>query len=73
MPPGEVTIVVSNRGRFPHALAIVGREEKLSYIDSGETQSLRLKLDKEEELIFYCPQPGHRKKGMEGKLSIGKR
>ena len=27
---GEVKIVVTNRGKFPHSLAIVGREEKIS-------------------------------------------
>ena len=73
IPQGEIKIVVSNRGKFPHALAIEGREEKIPYIEAGETQSLTLKLNQEGELVFYCPQPGHRRKGMEGKLSIGKR
>jgi len=72
-PLGEVRIVVTNRGKFPHSLAIVGRDEKIGYIESGETKGLTLKLDKEEELIFYCAQPGHRGRGMEGKLTIGKR
>ena len=72
-PQGEVKIVVTNRGQFPHSLAIVGRDEKIPYIESGETQSLTIKLDKTEELIFYCPQPGHRGKGMEGKLTVGKK
>lgn len=70
LPQGEVKIVVTNRGKFPHSLAIVGREEKISYIESGETKNLTLHLDKDEELVFYCSQPGHRKKGMEGKLRI---
>lgn len=68
---GEFKITVTNRGRFPHGLAFVGREEKISYIESGESKSLTLKFDKDAELIFYCPQPGHRRKGMEGKLSVG--
>lgn len=72
-PQGEIKIVVSNRGRFPHALAIEGRQEKIPYIEAGETQSLTVRFDKSEELIFYCSQPGHRKKGMEGKLSVRKR
>ncbi len=70
LPQGEVKIVVTNRGKFPHSLAIVGREEKISYIESGETKNLTLHLDKDEELVFYCSHPGHRKKGMEGKLRI---
>lgn len=70
---GEIKIVVTNRGRFPHSLAIVGRKEKIAYIDSGETQSLNVRFDKAEELVFYCAQPGHRRKGMEGKLMVGRR
>ncbi len=70
VPQGEVKIVVTNRGKFPHSLAIVGREEKISYLDSGETQSLTIRIDKAEELTFYCSQPGHRRKGMEGKLTV---
>jgi plastocyanin len=73
IPQGEVKIVVTNRGKFPHSLAIVGREEKIGYIDSGETKSLIIGFDKDKEVIFYCSQPGHRGKGMEGKLSVGKR
>lgn len=73
IPQGEVKIIITNRGKFPHSLAFVGREEKISYIESGETQSLTLKLEKEGEIIFYCSQPGHRGKGMEGRLSVGKR
>lgn len=72
-PQGEVKIIVTNRGKFPHSLAIVGREEKLNYIESGETQSLSLNIDKEQEMIFYCSQPGHRGKGMEGKLIVQKK
>jgi len=71
VPQGEVKITVANRGRFPHGLAIVGRDEKIGYIESGETQSLTVKFDKAGELVFYCPQPGHRKKGMEGRLIVG--
>ena len=71
VPLGEVKIVVTNRGKFPHSLAIVGREEKISYLDSGETRSLTIRFDKAEALIFYCSQPGHRRKGMEGKLTVG--
>lgn len=70
VPPGEVKFVVTNRGKFLHGLAIVGRDEQIKSIESGESQSLTLKFDKAEALIFYCPQPGHRRKGMEGKLRI---
>lgn len=73
VPQGEVKIIVTNRGKFPHSLAFVGREEKINYIESGETQSLTMKFDKDEEVVFYCSQPGHRGKGMEGKFSVGQR
>ena len=72
VPQGEVKITVTNRGKFLHGLAIVGRDEKIASIESGETQSLTLKFNKAEQVIFYCPQPGHRNKRMEGKLSIGR-
>jgi uncharacterized cupredoxin-like copper-binding protein len=72
VPQGEVKITVTNRGKFLHGLAIVGRDEKIPYIESGETESLTINFDKPGEVIFYCPQPGHRNKGMEGTLKIGK-
>ena len=71
VPQGEVKITVTNRGKFLHGLAIVGRDEKIPYIESGKTQNLRVKFDKSGEVLFYCPQPGHRNKGMEGKLTVG--
>jgi len=72
VPRGEVKISVTNRGKFLHGLVIVGRDEKIPYIESGETESLTINFDKPGEVIFYCPQPGHRNKGMEGKLKVGK-
>ncbi|MBI2230801.1 MAG: cupredoxin domain-containing protein [Deltaproteobacteria bacterium] len=72
VPRGEVKISVTNRGKFLHGLAIVGRDEKIGYIESGETESLTVNFDKAGEAIFYCPQPGHRNKGMEGKLTVGR-
>lgn len=70
VPGGEVRLVVTNRGKFPHSLAIVGRVEKIGFIDSGETKTLTLRFDKAQEVVFYCAQPGHRNKGMEGKLIV---
>ncbi|HWP60477.1 MAG TPA: cupredoxin domain-containing protein [Candidatus Acidoferrales bacterium] len=72
VPLGEVKISVTNRGQFPHGVAIEGRNEKIGYIESGETESLTLRLDQPGEIVFYCPQPGHRRKGMEGRLTVGK-
>jgi plastocyanin len=72
VPRGEIRITVSNRGKFLHGLAIVGRDEKIPYIESGKTESLTINFDKPGEVIFYCPQPGHRNKGMEGTLKVGK-
>ncbi len=71
VPQGEVKITVTNRGKFLHGLAIVGRDEKIAYIESGDTQSLTVNFATSGEVIFYCPQPGHRNKGMEGKLTVG--
>ncbi len=68
---GEVKITVTNRGKFRRGFAIMDREEKIDTIESGQTKSMVVKLDKEGEIIFYCPQPGHRGRGMEGTLSVG--
>ena len=68
--PGEFKVTVANRGRFPHGLAIVGREEKISYIESGDSKSMIVKFERAGTYIFYCPQPGHRRKGMEGKITL---
>lgn len=72
VPQGEVKITATNRGKFLHGLAIVDRDEKIPYIESGESQSLTINFDKPGEVIFYWPQPGHRNKGMEGKLTVGR-
>lgn len=56
VPRGEVKIAVTNRGKFLHGLAIVGRDEKIPYIESGETESLTINFDKPGEVIFYCPR-----------------
>ncbi len=64
------TSQIRHRNYEPKHLAIVGREEKISYLDSGETKSLTIRFDKAEELVFYCSQPGHRGKGMEGKITV---
>jgi len=50
----------------------VGRDEEIAYIESGENQSFNLKFNKAEQVIVYCPQPGHQNKRMEGKLNVGK-
>jgi plastocyanin len=69
---GEVEFVVTNRGKFPHSFALVGRPERLGYIESGETQSLKVRFESEGEVVFYCAQPGHRGRGMEGRIEVGK-
>ena len=69
--PGTRKLVLKRESGL-HGLAIVGRDEKIPYIEFGETQSLTINFDKPGEVIFYCPQPGHRNKGMEGEFSVGK-
>ena len=39
VPQGEVKITLTNPGKFLHGLAIVGWDEKIPYIESGETES----------------------------------
>ena len=56
VPQGEVKITVTNRGKFLHGLAIVGRYEKIPHIETGETESLTINFDKPGEVIFYFPR-----------------
>ena len=70
---GEYKITVINEGGFPHGLAIVGRAERINYIEPNDTKNLLVKFDKAGSYTFYCPQPGHRGKGMEGTLKIEKK
>jgi len=70
---GKYTITVTNEGGFPHGLAIVGRTERINYIEPNDTKSLIVKFGQAGSYTFFCPLPGNRGKGMEGILKIEKK
>ena len=70
---GKYKITVTNEGGFLHGLAIVGRTERIKYIEPNDTTSLIVKFVQAGSYTFFCLQPGHRGKGMEGILKIEKK
>ncbi|MFQ5895491.1 MAG: cupredoxin domain-containing protein [Nitrospinota bacterium] len=68
--PGRVTFVVTNVGVYPHGFAIEGMKAAIPRIDPGETARITVDLPKGAH-VFYCPQRGHRERGMVGELAVG--
>jgi plastocyanin len=68
---GTVTIAFTNQSSTPHGVAVEGNGvDKDGKTISGGKNSLTLDL-KPGTYTFYCPVPGHRAAGMEGKLVVG--
>jgi uncharacterized cupredoxin-like copper-binding protein len=67
---GKVTINFDNPADLPHAVEVEGNgvEQKTDEITKSKT-SLTVDL-KPGTYDFYCPVPGHRQAGMEGKLTV---
>jgi plastocyanin len=67
---GTVTINFDNPSSTPHGVAVEGNgvDKDSQTIQSGKT-SLTVAL-KPGTYTFYCPVPGHRAQGMEGKLVV---
>jgi uncharacterized cupredoxin-like copper-binding protein len=70
---GTVTFQVTNNGSFEHALEVEGQgvEEETETIAPGESAELTVDLSQAGSYEIYCPVDGHRKKGMEGTLTVG--
>lgn len=69
---GQVKLAIKNQGSFPHSLAVSvgGQTRQLgSNVAPGGTGELTLELAA-GEYAFWCPLPGHRQQGMEGKLQV---
>ena len=66
-----VTFNASNEGRFPHNIAIDGREGSIfaDNLTAGQSASATITLAP-GTYTFYCPVPGHREQGMVGTLTI---
>jgi len=68
---GKVTVDFANPSSTPHAVEIEGNgvEEETETVTSGDAPPITVDL-KPGTYEFYCPVPGHREAGMEGKLTV---
>ena len=71
---GKVTFVMSNPkgNKFPHAIAVEGNglDKDGKHVTAGKTSTVTVTLKKGRTYEFYCPVDGHRKAGMEGKITV---
>jgi plastocyanin len=68
---GTVTIVMDNPSSLPHAVAVEGNgvDKDGQTVQMGGKSTVTADL-KAGEYTYYCPVPGHRQGGMEGKLTV---
>jgi plastocyanin len=69
---GEITIVLTNDGEFPHAIEIEGGglEESSDTIEPGDSTELTFSAE-DGTYEIYCPVGDHRDRGMVGTLTVG--
>ena len=69
--PGKVAIAFSNPSAVPHAVEVEGQgvEAKTPQVTEGDAK-VTVDLSKPGTYTFYCPVPGHRAAGMEGRLVV---
>ena len=69
---GKVTLVVANRGKLTHALAIAGPgvNAKTAMLAPGKTANLTVTL-KDGSYSLWCPVPGHAAAGMKLTAKVG--
>jgi uncharacterized cupredoxin-like copper-binding protein len=68
---GKVTITMDNPAPVPHAIAVEGNgvDKDGETVQKGGTSTVSVDL-KPGSYTFYCPVPGHRQAGMQGKLTV---
>lgn len=69
---GTVTMEVTNAGATAHDLRIAATavDEHVALLDPGESASLSLDTNGEQELRLWCSVPGHRANGMQRTLQV---
>jgi uncharacterized cupredoxin-like copper-binding protein len=69
---GVVRFTVTNDGKIAHALEVEGPkgEVKTAAIEPGKSATLKADLSKAGSYEWYCPIDGHKKNGMEGKITV---
>jgi plastocyanin len=68
---GNVTLTMANPSAVPHGVAIEGNgvDKDGSVVNKGGKSTVTASL-KPGTYTYYCPVPGHRQAGMEGKLTV---
>jgi plastocyanin len=68
---GNVTITMDNPSDVPHGVAIEGNgvDKDGQVVNKGGKSTVSANL-KPGSYEFYCPVPGHKEAGMEGKLTV---
>src|SRR3954454_7581840 len=68
---GNVTITMDNPSDVPHGVAIEGNgvDKDGQVVNKGGKSTVTASL-KPGTYEFYCPVPGHKQAGMEGKLTV---
>jgi plastocyanin len=68
---GNVTLTMANPSSIPHGIAVEGNgvDKTGSVVNTGGKSTVTASL-KPGTYTFYCPVPGHRQAGMEGKLTV---
>jgi uncharacterized cupredoxin-like copper-binding protein len=68
---GKVTLTMDNPSDIPHAVAIEGNGVDVDGKTVGKGEKSVASADlKPGTYEFYCPVPGHKEAGMEGKLTV---
>jgi uncharacterized cupredoxin-like copper-binding protein len=68
---GNVTITMDNPSDVPHGVAVEGNgvDKDGPIVNKGGKSTVTANL-KPGSYEFYCPVPGHKEAGMEGKLTV---
>ena len=66
VPPGDVTIRVTNNGTIAHNFSIPDRSLHTRDLQPGESQTISVKNVVAGELDFMCTIPAHADSGMKG-------
>jgi plastocyanin len=69
---GTVAIKLSNDGQTTHQLEVEGPsgEVESAVLQPGQSDTLRVKLNKAGSYEWYCPIGNHRQMGMEGEITV---
>ena len=70
VPPGDVTIRVTNSGNVAHNFSIPERNLTTRDLQPGEAQTITLKNATTGELPFLCTIPGQSASGMTGMAHV---